>query len=100
MGTSIGIKSTKQFGDRTRRLFGWVQLRLVDFRKANEVVPYFKLHNFRGPAISRAHQGQGWASSNEAAIAYGCNPETMRRHSEKLDEVAISDAVMDRVHGD
>jgi integrase len=80
------------------RLVGWVQDRVVEFRKAHPEIPRFKLHNLRGTAMSRARQGG--ASYDEAAVAFGCNPETMRRHYEKLDEVAISDAVMDRVQGD
>ena len=33
-----------------------------------------------------------------AVIAFGCHPETMRRHV-VLDGTAISDDVMDRLHG-
>ena len=45
--------------------------------------------------MSRAKEAG--VSYDEAAIAFGCHPETMRRHYVKLDETAISDAVMDRV---
>ena len=37
------------------------------------------------------------ASYDEAAITFGCHPETMRRHFLVMDEVAISDAVLDRI---
>lgn len=37
---------------------------------------------------------------DEAAIACGCHPETMRKHYILLDETAISDAVMDRINSD
>ena len=33
----------------------------------------------------------------QAAVAFGCNPATMRKHYIALDEVAISDRVMDRI---
>ena len=75
----------------------WLQDRLVEFRKAHAEIPRFKLHNFRGTAMSRAKEAG--ASYDEAAIAFGCHVETMRRHYVKLDETAISDAVMDRIQG-
>jgi hypothetical protein len=79
------------------RLVGWLQDRLCEFREEHPDIPWFKLHNYRGTAMSRARQaGIAYA---EAAIAFGCNPETMRRHYEKLDEVEISDNVMDVIHG-
>jgi hypothetical protein len=46
--------------------------------------------------MSRAKQSG--VAYDDAAIAFGCHPETMRRHYVKLDETAISDAVMDRIH--
>lgn len=47
--------------------------------------------------MSRARQAG--VSYAEAAIAFGCHPETMRRHYEKRDEVAMSDSVMDQIQG-
>jgi hypothetical protein len=40
------------------------------------------------------------ANYNEASIAFGCHPETMRRNYLKFDETAISDGMMDRIQGD
>jgi hypothetical protein len=37
---------------------------------------------------------------DEAAITFGCHPETMRRHYLVIDEVAIADAVLERVQKD
>ncbi len=79
------------------RLVNWLQDRLVEFRKDHKDIPRFKLHNYRGTAMSRAKEAG--ASYDDAAIAFGCHPETMRRHYVKLDETAISDSVMDRVQG-
>jgi hypothetical protein len=36
---------------------------------------------------------------DDAAFAFGCNPETMRRHYLALNEVDITDRVMERLHG-
>ncbi len=36
-------------------------------------------------------------SYEDAAIAFGCNPDTMRQHYIALDEVEVSDRVMDRI---
>jgi hypothetical protein len=33
----------------------------------------------------------------DAAVAFGCNPDTMRKHYIALDEVEISDRVMERI---
>ena len=38
-------------------------------------------------------------SYDDAAVAFGCNPDTMRQHYIALDEVDISDRVMDRIQG-
>ena len=31
---------------------------------------------------------------DDAAVAFGCNPETMRRHYIAIDETEVSDSVM------
>jgi hypothetical protein len=36
-------------------------------------------------------------SYDDAAVAFGCNPQTMRQHYIALDEMAISDRVTDRI---
>jgi hypothetical protein len=56
---------------------------------------HFKLHNFRGTAMSRARTAE--VSYDDASIAFGCHPETMRKHYVALDETSISDRVMDRI---
>ena len=74
-----------------QRLVNWLQDRLVEFRKERPDIPRFKLHNYRGTAMSRA-KSAGVAYDDDA-IAFGCNPETMRKHYITLDETAVSDAV-------
>lgn len=52
----------------------------------------FKLHNLRGTAMSGIH-------FEDAAVAFGCNPDTMRKHYLELDEVAVTDRVMEAIQG-
>lgn len=77
---------------RPERFTSWMEHQLIDFRNANPDVPYFTLHNYRGTAMSTARQAG--ISYADASIAFGCNPETMRKYYVKLDETAISDSVM------
>jgi hypothetical protein len=56
----------------------------------------FTLHDLRGTAMSTAKMAG--VSYDEAAITFGCHPETMRRHYLVLNEVVIADAVLKRVH--
>lgn len=67
------------------------------YLKANPNVKKFKLHNFRGTAMSRARMAG--VSYDDAAVAFGCNPQTMRQHYIALDETEISDRVMDKIQG-
>jgi hypothetical protein len=53
------------------------------FRAAHPEVKKFKLHNFRGTSMSKAKTAG--VSYDEAAFAYGCHPETMRKHYIDLD---------------
>jgi integrase len=77
------------------RLINWLQNQVVEFRKAHPEVKKFKLHNFRGTAMSRARMAG--ISYDDAAIAFGCNSQTMRQHYITLDEVGICDRVMERI---
>lgn len=43
--------------------------------------------------MSRAKQAG--ATYDQASVAFGCHPETMRKHDLLLDEMAISDAVFE-----
>jgi hypothetical protein len=76
------------------RLVNWLQDQAnLYFEKTGR--PRFKLHNFRGTAMSRA-RGCG-VSYDDAAIAFGCHPETMRRHYVAEDELSVSDRVMNAI---
>ena len=76
----------------------WVQKEKEEYLAAHEgdsKVRHFKLHNLRGTAMSRAKQAG--ATYDQASIAFGCHPETMRKHYLHLDETAISDGVFDKI---
>jgi hypothetical protein len=80
------------------RLVSWLEDEVEKFRTAHPEVRKFKLHNFRGTSMSRAKTAG--VSYDEAAVAYGCHPETMRKHYIDLDETRISDSVFDRIGGE
>lgn len=84
-----GVKTYKPL-----RLIRWLQRQTRRYvRKTG--VKRFKLHNLRGTAMSKAREAG--IGCDDAAIAFGCNPETMRRHYIAIDEQAISDSVFDRL---
>ena len=45
--------------------------------------------------MSRAKQAG--ATYDQASIAFGCHPETMRKHYLQLDEAEIADGVFDKI---
>lgn len=92
-GRSRYSKQVKGFDPE--HMVRWVQKQVANFRKAHPNIKYFKLHNYRGTAMSKA-KASG-VSYDDAAIAFGCHPETMRQFYVALDETAISDDVMDRI---
>ncbi len=80
------------------RLIDWLQNQTADYFKANPDAKKFKLHNFRGTAMSKARMAG--VSYDDAAIAFGCNPQTMREHYIALEEQEISDRVMDKIQNE
>jgi integrase len=78
-------------------LIHWLQAEKLAYFAENPNATRFKLHNLRGTAMSKARMLG--VTYDDAAIAFGCNPETMRRHYLALNEVDITDRVMERLHG-
>ena len=79
------------------RMFRWLQDELKTYcRKTG--ARRFKWHHFRATAMSRAKTIG--VSYDDASTAFGCNPETMRKHYVAIDEQAVSDDVFDRLHGE
>ena len=78
------------------RLIRWLQRQARTYFEATGAKP-FKLHNYRGSAMSKARlRGIPY---DDAAIAFGCNPETMRKHYVQTDNQAISDSVFEILNG-
>ena len=82
---------------RPERLKKWLEREMRAYRRRNPGARRFKLHNRRGDAMSRAKAAG--ISYEDAAVAFGCNPETMRKHYVALDELAVSDRVMQAIQG-
>jgi len=84
-------------GYRPERLKDWLENEAQLYFKKHPKRLKFKLHNLRGAAMTRA-----WTAGikvEDAAIAFGCDPETMREHYLALDEQAIADRVLGQING-
>jgi hypothetical protein len=58
---------------------------------------YFRLHNFRGTAMSKAKE-RG-VHAEQAKEFFGCSPKTMAQHYENFDRLAQADEVAARLMG-
>ncbi|MFO0892994.1 MAG: hypothetical protein U0790_28140 [Isosphaeraceae bacterium] len=56
----------------------WLQRQKRIYLKQNPTAKAFKLHNLRGTAMTKAKEAG--ISYEDAAVAFGCNPDTMRKH--------------------
>jgi hypothetical protein len=79
------------------RLVNWLQDQTRLYFEETKA-PHYRLHNLRGTAMSRARMA-GVAES-DAAIAFGCNPQTMRGHYLALDEAKIADDVFTKMQAE
>lgn len=93
-GNPHHARSVRPFSPR--RLIDWIENEAELYFDAHPDLSRFKLHNLRGTAMSLAKSAG--ATYEEAAIAFGRNPATMREHYISLDEVEIADRVMDLIH--
>lgn len=91
-GWSNHAKAVKGF--KPHRLVDWLQDQARAYFDETDAAR-FKLHNFRGTAMSKARMAR--VADSDAAIAFGCNPTTMRQHYHALDEVEIADDVFSRM---
>jgi hypothetical protein len=82
---------------RPVRLKKWLQREKRCYLKLHPKAKRFKLHNLRGTAMTKAKEAG--ISYEDAAVAFGCNPETMRKHYVALDETMIADRVMEAIQG-
>ena len=79
-------------GFKPERLKDWMENLAVLHFEVHPKARKFKLHNLRGTAMSVAKMAG--VSFEDATIAFGCHPTTMREHYLALDETAITDRVM------
>jgi integrase len=86
-----------------KRLVGWLQDELTRFNdhraaeaaKNGEAEPErFTLHDFRRTAITGLQMAG--VSEKEASVMVGATPEVIRRHYEKLDQLAIAKRSVER----
>jgi len=89
------VATTKAFDPK--RLANWLQDEKDRYLKENTGVRHFKLHNFRGTAISEAIEAG--ADYLEVSKGFAIHPETARQYYEKVDEVRISDGVLGLIQG-
>jgi len=76
------------------RLKRWIQdetRTYFDKTKARK----FKLHNFRGTAMSKARIAG--VAVDDAAVAFDCNPDTMREHYLAFDRAKVADRVFSQI---
>lgn len=77
---------------RPQRLYHWIETLFIDYGEAYPDRPAIHSHQLRKRAFTAA-----WESGidpRRAAIAIGCNPDTVMKHYVRLDEQAVTDEVM------
>ncbi len=88
--------NTKEF--MPERLRRFIQNEVSAYNQENDGRPGFvpfTAHNFRDTAMTRA-----WDAGidlDRAALAYGCNRETMKKHYIRKNALAVADAVLEQV---
>jgi len=79
------------------RFYYWVTTLFLAYRKANPGRPAIRSHQIRKRAFTVAWRNN--IDPRKAAIAYGCNVDTVMRHYVQLDEQAVTDEVTTRLAG-
>ena len=90
-GLRCGNYVCKQFSPR--RMIRWLQNVVGLFRTLHPEVPYFKPHNWRGTAITRALELTN-GNIDAVAIAFDCNPDTIRKYYAGLNKKQVTDDVL------
>ena len=78
------------------RLVRFLQNATAEFRKLHSEIPYFKPHNFRGTAITRALELTN-GNIDAVAIAFDCNPDTIRKYYAGLNKQQVADNVLTKL---
>jgi integrase len=80
-----------------QRLYFWVETLFADYRNAHKDRPTLTTHMFRKRAFTMAWQAG--VDPRRAAVAYGCNVDTLMRHYVLLDEQQVTDDVFAQMSG-
>lgn len=80
------------------RMCQWAMTLFVDFNADHPGRPPITSHQLRKRAFTRAYLAG--VPLDEAAVAYGCGVDTIKRHYLGVDEQDITDAVFARLHPD
>lgn len=79
------------------RFYYWVTTLFLDYGKANPDKPKIHSHQLRKRAFTAAWEND--IDPRKAAIAYGCNVDTVMKHYVSLDEQAVTDEVTAQLAG-
>lgn len=79
------------------RMAAWVATLFADFNDDHPDQPRFTSHQFRKRAFTVAKLAG--VDSRDAAIAFGCNPDTMAKHYVGVDETQIAATVAKKLAG-
>lgn len=74
------------------RLYHWIETLFLEYSQEHPDEPRIHSHQLRKRALTAAWE-QG-IDPRKAAIAIGCNPDTVMKHYVKLDEQAVTDEVV------
>jgi integrase len=77
------------------RFYYWVTTLFLRYREANPDRPAIHSHQLRKRAFTAAWRNN--IDPRKAAIAYGCNVDTVMRHYVQLDEQAVTDEVTEQL---
>jgi hypothetical protein len=91
-GDRITVAAVREF--TPARLKHWIQEEARTYFEKTKA-QRFKLHNFRGTAMSRARIAG--VAVDDAAVAFDCNPDTMREHYLAFDRARIADGVFAQI---
>jgi integrase len=80
-----------------QRLYFWIETLFADYHKACKDRPLLTTHMFRKRAFTMAWQAG--VDPRRAAIAYGCNVDTLMGHYVAMDEQAVTDEVFGAMNG-
>jgi len=79
------------------RLYYWIETLVADYPTAHLDRPVLTTHMFRKRAFTMAWQVG--VDPRRAAIAYGCNVDTLMQHYVLMDEQQVTDDVFGQMHG-